>query len=364
LPTLGTVEVELKDGYVVSARDDSGTPWSSDAIVDFEVNDEGYLVYARYADGMVWVADPSPEITDVVHGLRAELEAPVKVAPPQLKTVATPQPATRKAKTVKAATPVDLGPEPTAAKLKIVKARKNKRSRSPRNTMVRATNKAYFGSRSAAQRLASAAPPLGQSSYPRVASHLLVLGAVLTPMSFTVASAHTSPIQQGRITIPLSLDAAKTEVATADELRAVAAAEAVTAPSPAAPAAVATETPKAAPAPATRPFPQAQPAASSGGHFPWGWCTWYVSTKRYVPWMGNAIEWYSNASSMGFPEGQTPKVGAIMVTRESWWGHVAYVESVDGNGGFTVSEMNYKGFGIVSQRHFNSNPSVLVGFIY
>jgi len=38
--------------------------------------------------------------------------------------------------------------------------------------------------------------------------------------------------------------------------------------------------------------------------------------------------------------------------------------SVDANGGFTISEMNYAGFGVVSSRHFNSNPSFLVGFIY
>ncbi|HEV3233755.1 MAG TPA: CHAP domain-containing protein, partial [Candidatus Dormibacteraeota bacterium] len=83
-----------------------------------------------------------------------------------------------------------------------------------------------------------------------------------------------------------------------------------------------------------------------------------------VPWMGNAIEWWPNARSFGFAEGSTPKVGAIMVTRESWYGHVAYVESVDPDGGFTVSEMNYKGFGVISQRHFSSVPSFVVGFIY
>jgi LysM repeat protein len=98
--------------------------------------------------------------------------------------------------------------------------------------------------------------------------------------------------------------------------------------------------------------------------FPWGYCTWYVSTKRFVPWLGNAIDWWPNAAAMGFPEGMTPRVGAIMVTRESYVGHVAYVESVDGNGGFTISEMNYKGFGIVDQRSFASNPYFLVGFIY
>jgi surface antigen len=81
--------------------------------------------------------------------------------------------------------------------------------------------------------------------------------------------------------------------------------------------------------------------------------------------MGNAIQWYPNARAMGYATGSVPKAGAIMVTRESWFGHVAYVESVDPDGrGFTVSEMNFRGFGVTSTRHFSSNPSVLVGFIY
>ena len=37
--------------------------------------------------------------------------------------------------------------------------------------------------------------------------------------------------------------------------------------------------------------------------FPWGWCTWYVATRRPVPWSGNAIEWYGNARAMGYPVG-------------------------------------------------------------
>ena len=53
-----------------------------------------------------------------------------------------------------------------------------------------------------------------------------------------------------------------------------------------------------------------------------------------------------------------------MVTRESSVGHVAYVESVDPSGAFTVSEMNFEGFGIVSKRSFASVPSFVVGFIY
>jgi surface antigen len=101
----------------------------------------------------------------------------------------------------------------------------------------------------------------------------------------------------------------------------------------------------------------------SSAHFPWGYCTWYVATKRYVPWNGDAHSWYAAAISYGFPVGRTPQPGAMMVTWESWWGHVAYVESVQGSC-WTVSEMNYAGFGIMSYRHICPGGVPLIGFIY
>jgi N-acetylmuramoyl-L-alanine amidase len=104
-------------------------------------------------------------------------------------------------------------------------------------------------------------------------------------------------------------------------------------------------------------------SGGGGGHFPWGYCTWYVSTTRYVPWMGDAHSWYGNAQAYGYATGPTPRPGAIMVTQESWWGHVAYVESVDGSC-WTVSEMNYKGFGIVDYRHICPGQVPLIGFVY
>jgi surface antigen len=98
-------------------------------------------------------------------------------------------------------------------------------------------------------------------------------------------------------------------------------------------------------------------------HFPWGYCTWWVAQQRYVPWSGNAWQWYGNAQAYGRSVGQTPEPGAIMVTWESGYGHVAYVESVSGNS-FTVSEMNYKGFGIVDTRSLTTSSVPLIGFIY
>jgi N-acetylmuramoyl-L-alanine amidase len=100
--------------------------------------------------------------------------------------------------------------------------------------------------------------------------------------------------------------------------------------------------------------------------FPVGWCTYYVATKRNVTWSGDAGYWYANASAQGYPVGPTPKVGAIMVTWESWAGHVAYVEAVNPDGSWTVSEMNWVAFDVIDERTIKPGQlgQKLVGFIY
>jgi surface antigen len=98
--------------------------------------------------------------------------------------------------------------------------------------------------------------------------------------------------------------------------------------------------------------------------FAYGYCTWYVASRKPVPWTGNAWEWYGGARAMGYPVGQIPQAGSIMVTWESWVGHVAYVEQVNSDGSFMVSEMNYKGWGIISTRTIRTSSVPLIGFIY
>lgn len=104
----------------------------------------------------------------------------------------------------------------------------------------------------------------------------------------------------------------------------------------------------------------------AGTGFPVGWCTYYVATWRNVTWRGDAGWWYDNARAQGYAVGSTPKVGAIMVTWESYLGHVAYVEAVNADGSWTVSEMNYVAFDVIDWRtiHPGQLGSRLVGFIY
>jgi surface antigen len=83
--------------------------------------------------------------------------------------------------------------------------------------------------------------------------------------------------------------------------------------------------------------------AGNGNGYSFGYCTYYVASRRSVPgnW-GNASSWYYNAQLDGFSVGSTPVPGAIAWTGAGYYGHVAYVESVSG-GMVTVSEMNYNG---------------------
>jgi len=91
------------------------------------------------------------------------------------------------------------------------------------------------------------------------------------------------------------------------------------------------------------------------------WCTDYVQSKRGdVNGYGNAgYNWISKAQAQGKATGTAPQAGAVAVTN----GHVAYVESVNADGSYVVSEMgwNYKA-GNYNQR--TVSPGAFGGFIY
>jgi surface antigen len=111
------------------------------------------------------------------------------------------------------------------------------------------------------------------------------------------------------------------------------------------------------------------------GNFPKGYCTWYVDTlvrsnwglKNGTAWQGNAEAWYSNASKAGFKVGSKPQAGSIVVYNTKFYagyGHVAYVTGVNGSK-FTVTEMNVKGFNVISTRSDTIvNNNKIAGFIY
>ncbi len=97
------------------------------------------------------------------------------------------------------------------------------------------------------------------------------------------------------------------------------------------------------------------PSFSSGSNFyPGGECTWYAFERRAElgkaasgSW-GDAKNWAGQASAQGLSVNNTPSVGAIMQSPAYsngayGAGHVAVVESVNGDGSITISEMNWSG---------------------
>lgn len=93
-----------------------------------------------------------------------------------------------------------------------------------------------------------------------------------------------------------------------------------------------------------------KPFGTYSSSYSFGNCTSYVASRIKVPnsW-GNARTWYSSAQAAGWQVGLEPRVGAIATTQTGYYGHVAIVEQISGSQ-VLVSEMNYAGFNIISQR--------------
>lgn len=92
---------------------------------------------------------------------------------------------------------------------------------------------------------------------------------------------------------------------------------------------------------------------------------WKVaSTGRYVPHFGgrgHAYQWPSTTAAFGIPQGSTPKVGSAAVQFGGPYGHVMYVEAVNGDGTITVSDYNLGVDGLY--RYYKRSASGLV-YIY
>lgn len=131
-------------------------------------------------------------------------------------------------------------------------------------------------------------------------------------------------------------------------------------PTPAvAQAPVATQPARAAAAPVAAPSAPVARGAVSGNLYTPGYCTWYVKNKRpdLPNNLGDASSWVYNASRQGMATGSTPRVGAAGQSG----GHVVYVESVNGDGTVTISEMNHAGLYVVTTRTL---PASYFTYIY
>lgn len=121
---------------------------------------------------------------------------------------------------------------------------------------------------------------------------------------------------------------------------------------------VATATTKTAAATTTGPTISYNLKAGSGNNYAYGYCTWYVANKRYIPSsLGNASSWPYTAGRAGMRVGSTPVAGAAGVVR--WGNHVVYIESVSGGTVFYTEMNGPAGWGRV-----NSGSAPASNFIY
>lgn len=98
--------------------------------------------------------------------------------------------------------------------------------------------------------------------------------------------------------------------------------------------------------------------SSAGNTYSYGYCTWYVKNRRpdLPNNLGNANTWVSRAAAQGIPTGNTPRAGAVGQAGM----HVVYVESVNGDGTITVSEMNRVGWNVQSSRTVSASTFMYI----
>jgi surface antigen len=106
--------------------------------------------------------------------------------------------------------------------------------------------------------------------------------------------------------------------------------------------------------------------AASVNTYDFGNCTYWVAERRAqigqpIPdtW-GDAEAWADQAAADGYSVDHTPAYGAIMQTAAGV-GHVAFVESVDSDGTWHISEMNAIGFDEVD---YKALPASIVANFY
>lgn len=113
---------------------------------------------------------------------------------------------------------------------------------------------------------------------------------------------------------------------------------------------------------------------------PWGMysrqCVSYTAWKVYqkngsMPYWGgrgNANQWPGNARAAGIPVGTSPRAGSVGVLMAGQYGHVVWVESVNGDGTINISQYNYynaggSGWGHYSEM-YNVSPNAYDYYIY
>lgn len=115
-----------------------------------------------------------------------------------------------------------------------------------------------------------------------------------------------------------------------------------------------------------------------GGN-PWNWstggygyrnCTDWVAYRvriagGYVPaGLGNAKTWDDRGPSYGFVVSSTPREGAAAVSNSGFYGHVMYVEAVNGDGSIVVSDYNRAGTGKYDMNELSAATASNLRYLY
>jgi surface antigen len=99
---------------------------------------------------------------------------------------------------------------------------------------------------------------------------------------------------------------------------------------------------------------------------------WKVFQKNgYMPYWGgrgNANQWPGNAAAAGIATGRTPRAGSVGVIMAGQYGHVVWVESVNGDGTINISQYNYYNAGGSGWGHYSEmygiSPAAYDVYIY
>lgn len=102
----------------------------------------------------------------------------------------------------------------------------------------------------------------------------------------------------------------------------------------------------------------------------WGSCAYYAYQRRAQlgrpvgKYWGNAANWAYKARSAGYKVRRAPIKGAVLVSRNGYYGHVAVVERTYRNGSILVSEMNFPRQGVKTYRVISKYQKRYYQYIY
>lgn len=103
----------------------------------------------------------------------------------------------------------------------------------------------------------------------------------------------------------------------------------------------------------------------STGGYAYRNCTDYVAWRTGAPGgLGNAKSWDDRAPAYGLTVSSTPRVGAAAVSNSGYYGHVMYVEAVNGDGSIVISDYNRAGPGEYGVSTLSAGTASNLRYVY